>query len=268
MSARRLRELADAALQLALPLFDALAAPPAQPEGRRLAQLNGEYVDYALRRSRRRTIGFTIDDRGLSVAAPRWVAQREIDAALTERADWILRKMVEWRDYARRRERAAIRWEDGASLPFLGRTLQLQVLPGHRGRPHLEGDILRLGLPPQAGVEQLRDRVQAWLQQRAREHFAERIAHFAQQHGVTPRRWALSSARTRWGSCAADGSIRLNWRLVHFPPDIVDYVIAHELAHLRELNHGPHFWTAVGELFPDWERARAWLRSQPDEAQL
>ena len=82
---------------------------------------------------------------------------------------------------------------------------------------------------------------------------------------MAPKRWALSSARTRWGSCAADGSIRLNWRLMHFPVEIIDYVVAHELAHLREMNHGPRFWSAVGELFPDWKRAREWLRGFPDD---
>jgi predicted metal-dependent hydrolase len=273
----RLRELVDGALQLVLPLFDAAPAAPAsappptpasQPGERRcVAQLRGHEVAYTLRRSRRRTIGFTIDDRGLSIAAPRWVGQREIDAALAERADWIVRKLVAWRDYTRRRERTAIRWEDGATMPFLGRDLVLRLDPGHRGKPRLEGAELRLGLPPQASPDQLRDRVQAWLQQRAREHFAERLAHFGREHGVAPARWALSSARTRWGSCGADGTIRLNWRLMHFPPEIVDYVIAHELAHLRELNHGPAFWSTVGELFPDWQRARAWLRTQPGETQ-
>jgi len=288
----RLREFVDGALQLVLPLFDpapdprstpAPAAPPATPPGSRVvgppaasaqgddqrhALLRGERIAYTLRRSRRRTIGFTIDDRGLTVAAPRWIGQREIDAALVERADWIVRKLVDWRDYTRRRDRTAIRWEDGATMPFLGRTLVLRIDPGHRGKPRLVGDELHLGLPPQAGADQLRDRVQAWLQQCAREHFAERIAHFAREHGMRPTRWALSSARTRWGSCGADGAIRLNWRLMHFPPEIVDYVIAHELAHLRELNHGPQFWSTVGELFPDWQRARAWLRKLPDEAGL
>ena len=73
---------------------------------------------------------------------------------------------------------------------------------------------------------------------------------------------------TRWGSCTPDGAVRLNWRLVHFPLEIIDYVIAHELAHLRELNHGPRFWSTVGELFPDFDRARAWLRNFPDDMPL
>ena len=104
--------------------------------------------------------------------------------------------------------------------------------------------------------------------QQARELFAQRIPLYAQRLGRSPRRWALSSARTRWGSCAADGSIRLSWRLVQFPLPVVDYVIAHELAHLREMNHGPRFWSTVSELCPDFEQARAWLRRHPEHPPL
>jgi len=267
MALSRLRQLADAALQLTLPLFDP-PPPVATRAGYRVVQLGSERIEYALRRSRRRTIGFVIDDRGLSVTAPRWVLDSEIDRALLERADWILRKMVEWHDYSRRRDRLAIRWADGATMPYLGRDLVLQVQADHRGKPVLLDQALRVGLPPGAGDDQLRDTVHAWLQQRAREHFAARIAHFGAEHGVLPRRWALSSARTRWGSCAADGSIRLNWRLMHFPAEIIDYVVAHELAHLREMNHGPQFWSTVGELFPDWQRAREWLRGFPEDTPI
>lgn len=264
----RAQPAADAALQLTLPLFDLPpAAPPASvraPAGMRSTMLCEQPVHYELRRLRRRTIGFVIDDRGLRVTAPRWVPMGEIERALQEKARWILRKLVEWRDHEARRERVAIRWHDGATLRFLGTALTLSVDPGARGVAR-DGDLLRVGLPPRAGEEQLRDRVQSWLQARAREVFAERIPVFAERLGRTPSRWALSSARTRWGSCTPDGAIRLNWRLVHFPMEIVDYVIAHELAHLRELNHGPRFWSTVGELFPDFERARAWLRDFPDD---
>lgn len=267
MARSRLRQIADAALQLSLPLLEAAPPPAVMPVGRRVLRLGTEFVEYELKRSRRRTIGFVVDDRGLSVTAPRWVAQREIDAALAERAQWVLRKLVEWREHAKRRDRLAIRWEDGAAMPFLGTPIRLRVIGEHRDKPLLLSDELHIGLPPGAGSDQLRDRVQAWLQQRAREHFAERITHFTHTYGVAPRRWTLSSARTRWGSCAADGSVRLNWRLMHFPSDIIDYVIAHELAHLREMNHSPRFWSTVGELFPDWQRARAWLRSIPDDTE-
>lgn len=257
---------ADAALQLPLPLFDltpTVAAAPA-PRGMRLTLLCAQPVHYELRRSRRRTIGFAIDDRGLRVTAPRWVPLAEIERALQEKSRWILRKLAEWRTHQARRERVTVLWQHGATLRYLGDTLTLSVDADTRGVTH-DGPLLRVGLPPQSGDEQLKDRVQSWLQARAREVFAERIPLFAARLGRTPSRWALSSARTRWGSCTPDGAIRLNWRLVHFPLEIIDYVIAHELAHLRELNHGPRFWSTVGELFPDFDRARAWLRDLPDD---
>jgi predicted metal-dependent hydrolase len=263
---------ADAALQLVLPLFDlprpALPTPPRAPSrasnGLRSTLLREQPVLYELRRSRRRTIGFVIDDRGLRVTAPRWVPLAEVEDALQEKSDWILRKLLEWRAHAARRERLTVRWQHGAPLRYLGTTLTLSLEPGARGVTR-DGALLRVGLPPHAGEEQLQDRVHAWLQARAREVFAERIPVFATRLGRAPTRWTLSSARTRWGSCTPDGAVRLNWRLVHFPQDIIDYVIAHELAHLRELNHGPRFWATVGELFPGFEQARTWLRDFPDD---
>ncbi len=255
------RQLADAALQLTLPLFDAAPRTGVTRAGARLVRLDGRFVEYQLKRSRRRTIGFTIDARGLAVTAPTWVAQSQIETALAERGDWILRKLDEWRDHAARRERVSVRWADGATMPYLGQPLTLRVDPAHAGTVRLDGTLLIV-----AGArDRLQDDVQAWLQKRAREHFAERLEAFADRHGVAPRRWALSSARTRWGSCAADGSIRLNWRLMHFPADIVDYVIAHELAHLREMNHSARFWQHLETLYPDYRRAREWLRAYPDD---
>jgi predicted metal-dependent hydrolase len=299
---KRLRELVraagDAALQLTLPLFDAPpsvpprtparpprpeapprdplvrppppsvephAAPPAR--GRRVARLGEHAVEYELRRSRRRTIGFYVDDTGLRVTAPRWVTLPEIDAALADKERWILRKLVEWRDHAQRRERLAVRWEDGGVVTYLGRDLTMRL---DAGSPtvSLEGEVLRVALPSDAGEAQICDAVQAWLQARAGEIFAERLPVYIERLGRGPTRWRLSSARTRWGSCAPDGSIRLNWRLIHFPIDIVDYVIAHELAHLEEMNHGPRFWATVQTLLPEFESARSRLKDFPDDLTL
>jgi predicted metal-dependent hydrolase len=266
-------ERATEALQLSL-----FKAGPSQSEGpangspvsapdRRYARLNGRIVTWELRRTQRRTIGFTVDGRGLRISAPRWVSLSEIDRAMVEKANWILGKLDEWREHAVRRERHVPRWHDGAPIQLLGRTLRLRIDPRIAG-VEFDEDELRVGLPEGAGAERVEKQVQLWLQQQARELFAERIPVYAQRLGRSPRRWALSSARTRWGSCAADGSIRLNWRLVQFPLPVVDYVIAHELAHLREMNHGPKFWSTVGALCPGFEQARAWLRRHPEHTPL
>jgi len=106
----------------------------------------------------------------------------------------------------------------------------------------------------------VRDAVQAWLQAAARRVFDERIAGFADR--IDPRfaGWTLTSARSQWGSCTHDGRVRLSWRLIHFGLPVIDYVIAHELAHLKELNHSPRFWRAVAQLMPGFETARDQIR--------
>lgn len=231
----------------------------------RSAQLGGQEVRYRLQRSRRRTIGFIIDAQGLTVTAPSRTTLAEIDDAVMQKGRWIARKLVEWRDWAQRREARAVRWVHGGTLGLLGDTLTLSVQHGPRTRVARDGPVLQLTLPDAAPEAHLREAAERWLKAQAKVVFAERLAMFERDHDVRPVRWTLSSARTRWGSCSSSGAIRLNWRLVHFPLPIVDYVIAHELAHLAELNHGPRFWQRVAQLYPDWQRARSWLREAPDD---
>jgi predicted metal-dependent hydrolase len=266
MKGRRSKPLSGAgALPLSLPVEAIAPIAPLPPgAGLRSTLLEGQRVDYTLRRSRRRTLGFQIDERGLTVSAPSWYPLRELDAALQEKAGWILAKLVEWREYQQRRERLAIRWADGESLRYLGRVLRMNLCSRTDGVVR-DGAALRIGLPPGAGSHQMRDRVHAWLQAEATRIFGERLPIFCERLGRMPTRWGLSSARTRWGSCTADGVIRLNWRLVHFPLELIDYVIAHEVAHLKELNHSAEFWSTVGELMPGYREARERLRALHEE---
>jgi predicted metal-dependent hydrolase len=121
---------------------------------------------------------------------------------------------------------------------------------------------LHVGLPHTADAGQIRDAVQSWLQRQARRVFEERCRHFAAQLGVRVTRLSLSSAQTRWGSASADGSIRLNWRLIHFALPTIDYVVAHELAHLRHMDHSPRFWDVVRSVVPDYEQLRGGLKDE------
>ena len=253
-------------------------APPAtervefrHPRSHREVLLTGHAVGYELRRSRRRSIGFVVAAEGLSVSAPRWVGQAEIEAALREKAGWILRKLQEQRERAARLHAARVDWREGATIPFLGDTVILVLDPRTTGAvlhtqaqalPGVPRLTLHLGLPQTAAPAQIRDAVQSWLQRQARRIFEERCAAFAQRLGVRMTRLSLSSAATRWGSASADGSIRLNWRLVHFGLPVIDYVVTHELAHLRVMNHGPAFWDVVRAALPDYEQARGVLRHE------
>ncbi len=127
--------------------------------------------------------------------------------------------------------------------------------------PPCAGDTeLRIALPSQAGEAQVRDAVLSWLKAEAGRVLDGRLQLLAAGLDVRPRSWSLSSARSQWGACTQDGHIRLNWRLVHFSLPVIDYVVAHELAHLQEMNHGPSFWRAVGRLLPGFEAARDEVR--------
>jgi len=285
--ARGLRRIADV---LQRGLFDdaeeplpeievAPAADPARhPRANRELLLDGRRVGFLLKRSRRRSIGFAVGADGLAVSAPKWVALRDIDAAVREKQGWILAKLEE----QRRREKAAaagrIVWGDGATVQYLG--APVRVTPGAfpglaAGGVRLEeaassaardGATMRrlhVGLAPGVAPERLRDVVQSWLQREAKRVFEARSAHFAERLGVRVTRLSLSSAKTRWGSANASGAIRLHWRLIQYPLATIDYVVAHELAHLREMNHGPRFWAVVGSVVPDYESARRQLGSEP-----
>ncbi len=248
-----------------------LASEFHHPRGQREMRLAGHRVVYELKRARRRTIGFVVGPDGLAVSAPRWLGQGEIESALAEKAGWILRKLHEQRERAARVQAARVEWREGGSVPFLGEPVILVLDPRVAGAvlhsdaealPGVPKLALHLGLPQTAEPAQVRDLVQSWLQRQARRIFEERCALFAERLGVRMTRLALSSASTRWGSASADGSIRLNWRLVHFAMPIVDYVVTHELAHLREMNHGPAFWDVVRQALPGFEAARGALRHE------
>lgn len=270
------------------------------PQANRELLLGDAVVAYALQRSRRRTIGFTVGADGLSVRAPSWVTLGAVDAALREKSGWIVRKLAEARERQHRMEGGRIVWADGAVLPYLGAPLQVVLDPSHgfsgKGGALVIDDVpesddqgqdqgqgqgpgpgqdrglcsgaatvqrLYIGLSHSANAAQIRDAVQAWLMRDARRHFTARLDHFAPLLGV---RWAslrLSSAQTRWGSAKTDGSIRLNWRLLHFGPAVIDYVVAHELAHLRVMDHSARFWDTVATVVPDYAQLRNHLRDEP-----
>ncbi len=242
-------------------------APPGAPPLRRI-ELGAHAIDYVLRRTARRSIGFMIDDDGLRVTAPKRLNLAEIDSAIRAKQRWIVTKLEE-RGERRvlRQKKPPLQWVDGAALPYLGGALTLRLQAAARSHCRYDEAAGELHVGVVDGLEewQLRERVRLWLQDQARTLFAERMALYAPRLGVHYRSLTLSSAGTRWGSCTVGGSIRLNWRLIHFPLSLVDYVVAHELAHLREMNHSARFWETVGAVYPDYDGAKAALRKLSQE---
>jgi len=257
----------------AIPLRDTLAlASFVHPQATREAVLGSARVAYEFKRGKRKTIGFVVGAEGLSVRAPRWVTLRDVDAAIQEKADWILRKLLETRQRHARVEATRIDWKDGAEFPFMGETVVIRLDPKHGfasvgGTLDASDDgaglrILRLAVSQNAEASQIRDAAQAWLMRQARRLFIERLDHFAPRLGVRWQKLSLSNAATRWGSASADGSIRLNWRLIHFRLPVIDYVVAHELAHLRVMDHSQRFWDTVESVVPDYDLLRQQLKDE------
>lgn len=238
---------------------------PAKSKDHRQISLGTAIITYQLKRSTRKSIGFLIDDDGLRVTAPRWVGLSEIENSVREKERWILTKLAAWEERSTRRALPTMQWESGATIPYLGRPLVIQLGATSTQLEVLESPVgytLHLNLPTQASMQQIKDRVQAWLQGEAKRIFEDRLNHYLTRTGWRISDWALSSATTQWGSCTADGKIRLNWRLIHFDQSVIDYVTAHELAHLQEMNHSSRFWKIVADLFPEYHAARNVLRHQ------
>ncbi|HEX4522936.1 MAG TPA: SprT family zinc-dependent metalloprotease [Casimicrobiaceae bacterium] len=220
----------------------------------RRVMIGGQDVDYRLFRARRSSIGMVIDHSGLVVRAPRWVPLREIDLALIERADWVIKTLAEWR--GKNRDSLPREWRAGAALLYQGRPLTLALFPARRKA--IAADLLHLTVlhPDPADETEIAAFVGRWLKDQALALLAPRVAHFASLVATSSPTVRLSSARTQWGSCNQKGEIRLHWRLVQLPPRIADYVVAHEVAHLVELNHSPRFWALLETLLPGHDDAR------------
>ena len=244
-------------MQLDLPLLERCREPVARAH----IALDGRIVEYRIRRSaRRRTITLTIDERGLRVGAPWHAAEGAIVRQINRHAHWVLRKLAEW---AQRRP-APRCWQDGETIVLLGEALRLTITPD--GQSVAEQDrrlVVGCALPYRP--DRVKMEVMRWLRERALHCFTERVAHYAPLLEVRRPAIRLSDARTRWGTCHPGGYIHLNWRLIHFPLPLLDYVVVHELAHLRELNHSARFWRLVAGIVPDHAERRAEIRSRAHE---
>lgn len=249
-------------------------------ESPRSLRVDGREQPYLLiRRPGRRRLTLSVEPRrGLVVLAPPRLALATIEAFLVAEAAW-------WR--ARLAELAA--WEaehpprafvDGECLPLLGEawTLRVSEVPGRR-RPRIArvprdagpGEIrllLPAGLDPDARRSLAAGALAAWYRRLARELIAARTAHWARVLRVTPAAITIRDTRSRWGSCSSSGRLSFSWRLAMAPPAVLDYLVVHELCHLKQHDHSERFWALVGEQIPDFERARRWLRRHGRELYL
>lgn len=216
-------------------------------------ELDGELVPLDIQiNGRARNISLRVDERtgGVELVLPRFVARAEGLAFVEEKTQWLLSQI--------RALPPRIPFEDGAIIPVLGADHRIVHQEGARGTVWIDDVQGTLNVAGQA--PHIARRVTDWLKARARAEVSGRAHHAADQLSQRVRKIQIRDTRSRWGSCSEDGRLSFSWRLMLAPEQVLDYVVAHEVAHLVELNHSDRFWRLVDQLCPGNGPAKLWLR--------
>lgn len=209
-------------------------------------------MEYELVRSRRRTVAIVIRrDGSVEVRAPYRTSKADIARFVRQKESWIAEKSGQMRKIAQARERFVLCL--GSYVLFLGR--EYPLIPGEHAELGNSG-IMVTGRTD----EILRKQVEEIFRNQAKKILSARVRYFSEQLGESPSSIKITGAKTRWGSCSARRSISFSWRLLMAPPEAFDYVVVHELAHLKELNHSPEFWREVARILPDYLDRRETLK--------
>lgn len=221
--------------------------------------VDGTAIPYVVRWSarRRKTLNLRVLPGGVRVAAPLAATRAEVRAFVARHADWIAKQRE--RDPA---PQASVTLETGATVPYRGGELVLDVTPARsRASATLRDGVLHVAVPDGPGAAAAaRDAVVRWLRRQSAEAVAGAVAHWSAVMGLAPSGVAVREQRSRWGSCSATGVLRFNWRLIMVAPDLLDYVVVHELAHLARRDHSPAYWAIVAAVMPDHRGRRRRLR--------
>jgi predicted metal-dependent hydrolase len=213
-------------------------------------------LQYEVIRSARKSIGITVErDRRVIVRAPHEASDQSVSAAVASKRFWIWQKLRDPNKYPD--PLPAKEFVTGETLLFLGQPYTLVFVEGKSGTVKLVGEQFEVGFADQDRSKEL---FKAWYLGEARACLGPRIATLAAEMGIGYRRICVRELRYRWASCTPAGTLSFNWRIVQAPMIVVDYLIVHELAHVREPNHSPEFWNLVAVHAPNWSAARGWLK--------
>lgn len=205
-------------------------------------------------RSRRRTIELTItEDARLVVRAPLRTPLHLIHGVIDKKQQWIRRKI---READSRPVLPPREFRDGERFLFLGKTYELEI-SRCRARPVELGDRLYIS---SLALPEARRALTEWFRENAARHISGRCAHYARLIGRAPNLVRISNAEKRWGSCSPEGNLNFSWRLMMAPPEVIDYIVVHEMAHLEVPNHSASFWDKVASIMPEYRVHKKWLR--------
>lgn len=212
-------------------------------------------------RSKRKTLALIIEmDGTLTVRAPLRMKEADIWRFIEAKTDWIKRKQAG----VQKEAELLHQYMDGETFLYLGKEIPLRIIRNRK--PALV--MARTFKLTESAQPQAKLLFEAWYKKRARAVLTERVEFFAYEHGFKVEKIRLSSARTRWGSCSTKGTLNFTWRLVMAPLEVIDYVVVHELCHLKELNHSKAFWAQVQTILPDYKVRRKWLKDNGAKLQL
>lgn len=213
-------------------------------------------------RSKRKTIALVIErDGSLIVRAPLRIPEKTIRELVQQKTDWITRGQEQMRQNQPRQRQ----FNEGEILPLMGQQHPIKIVQRQRTSLTFEGGVFRLSEKAQPRASEA---FSQWYKQMAAILLPARLEALAKKHNLRPKKVRISSARTRWGSCSTSGTISLTWRLVMAPPEVIDYVILHELAHLKHPNHSKDFWNTVAALMPDYKKHLNWLKKHGKDLNL
>lgn len=219
---------------------------------------DGQTISYQLDLRIRRTIGLKITSQGLVVHAPKRISASQLQQVLLQKARWIQQKLALRENH----QVSPMQWVDGEPLMFMGQDIVLSLQQHATNKAvTLQGNQLLVRSPQVDNQTFVARKVLQWFAQQALPDFTRRVELIAAQMGEKVTGVALSNARSRWGSCNSRKQIRLNWRLIQAPPHIIQYVICHEMAHLKEMNHSAKFYAVQASLFPNHVQAEKELKA-------
>ena len=214
-------------------------------------------------RSKRKSIGLQIaPDATLIVRAPYFVTLQELQHVVLNKHDWIISKQAMVR--SRLAKQKKIELIAGACLLYLGNLCRLEFIPEQKN-VFLEGHRIYV---KDGEASQIRKLLITWYKEEAQRILSERVGFIARRSGIEYKSVAISRAKRRWGSCGPSGELNFNWRLIMTPPFVLDYVVVHELAHIKIRNHSRYFWNTVSSMMPDYKKSEHWLKENHGELDI
>jgi len=221
-------------------------------------------ITYTVVKTKRKTIGIIVDKNGeVKVHAPFCVTEKQICKIVQKKADWIIKKVYE---VIERNSNLVYRqFVSGEKFLYLGKEYTLEIVEKDLSKPEvliLEDTMavyISKGLYAESRKQTIKEALVKWYRQRFAEIVKNRIEKYSLQLKVAPCKVVIKDQKTRWGSCSKKGNINLNWRLIMAPIDIIDYVVVHELCHLKVMNHSKDFWNLVESILPNYHESRKWL---------